>query len=134
MGRFYSGDIEGKFWFGIQSSGDASYFGVNFEEDINEETGKIDEGMINYSFKKKDISKVKEGIKDCEKSLGKYKKKIDLFFKNKYSYTDNELSIFLKKTEKEAKELLEFYARLELGNKILKCLNEKGRCYFSCEV
>ena len=22
MGRFYSGDIEGKFWFGVQSSGD----------------------------------------------------------------------------------------------------------------
>jgi hypothetical protein len=27
MGRFYTGDIEGKFWFAIQSSGDADYFG-----------------------------------------------------------------------------------------------------------
>jgi hypothetical protein len=29
MGRYYSGDIEGKFWFGTQSSDDATHFGVN---------------------------------------------------------------------------------------------------------
>ena len=28
MGRYYSGDIEGKFWFGIQESNDADNFGV----------------------------------------------------------------------------------------------------------
>ncbi len=28
MGRYYSGDIEGKFWFGVQSSDDADFFGV----------------------------------------------------------------------------------------------------------
>lgn len=28
MGRYYSGQISGKFWFGIQSSDDASNFGV----------------------------------------------------------------------------------------------------------
>ena len=27
MGRYYQGDIEGKFWFGIQSSTDANFFG-----------------------------------------------------------------------------------------------------------
>lgn len=31
MGRYYSGDIEGKFWFGTQSSDDATHFGVNPE-------------------------------------------------------------------------------------------------------
>ena len=30
MGRYYSGDINGKFWFGTQSSGDASHFGGVF--------------------------------------------------------------------------------------------------------
>ena len=29
MGRFYNGDICGKFWFGIQSSDDAESFGVD---------------------------------------------------------------------------------------------------------
>jgi hypothetical protein len=28
MGRYYSGTISGKFWFGVQSSDDPSYFGV----------------------------------------------------------------------------------------------------------
>lgn len=25
MGRYYNGDIEGKFWFGVQSSNDADF-------------------------------------------------------------------------------------------------------------
>ena len=33
MGRHYDGDIEGKFWFGVQDSSDAEYFGA---EDITE--------------------------------------------------------------------------------------------------
>jgi hypothetical protein len=32
MGRHYSGDIEGKFWFGVQSSDDASLFGGETSE------------------------------------------------------------------------------------------------------
>jgi hypothetical protein len=32
MGRYYTGDIEGKFWFAIQSSDDASFFGGSDED------------------------------------------------------------------------------------------------------
>ena len=28
MGRYYNGDIDGKFWFAVQSSNDADFFGV----------------------------------------------------------------------------------------------------------
>ena len=31
MGRYYHGDISGKFWFGVQNSDDAKYFGVEPE-------------------------------------------------------------------------------------------------------
>ena len=31
MGRYYSGEISGKFWFAVQSSNDADYFGVTYE-------------------------------------------------------------------------------------------------------
>ena len=31
MGRYYNGDIEGKFWFGVQSSDDADFFGKEGE-------------------------------------------------------------------------------------------------------
>ena len=32
MGRYYNGDIEGKFWFGVQSSDDGDFFGSKGEE------------------------------------------------------------------------------------------------------
>ena len=32
MGRYYSGQISGKFWFGIQESTDASFFGSDYKE------------------------------------------------------------------------------------------------------
>ena len=35
MGRYYSGDISGKFWFGVQSSGDASEFGIKYKKIYN---------------------------------------------------------------------------------------------------
>ena len=31
MGRYYDGDINGKFWFAVQSSDDADFFGVQGE-------------------------------------------------------------------------------------------------------
>lgn len=31
MGRYYTGDIEGKFWFGVQDSDDATYFHIGCE-------------------------------------------------------------------------------------------------------
>ena len=34
MGRYYSGDIEGKFWFGVQSSTDGEFFGAEEQEKI----------------------------------------------------------------------------------------------------
>jgi len=33
MGRYYYGDIHGKFWVGVQSSDDASFFGVNPQDE-----------------------------------------------------------------------------------------------------
>ena len=51
MGRYYWGDIEGKFWFAVQSSDDASNFGVDGK--YYEKTGTID-----YEFHKDDLLKV----------------------------------------------------------------------------
>jgi hypothetical protein len=39
MGRYYSGDIQGKFWFAVQSSDDASAFGEKIKECV-ERTGE----------------------------------------------------------------------------------------------
>jgi hypothetical protein len=39
MGRYYHGDIEGKFWFGVQSSYDADFFGVEHKKVYNRKCG-----------------------------------------------------------------------------------------------
>ena len=68
MGRYYSGDIEGKFWFGVQSSTDADYFGVQGYAT-----------HLNYYFQEKDKDNIKIGISECERYLQGYKKKLDEF-------------------------------------------------------
>lgn len=129
MGRYYSGDIEGKFWFGVQSSTDADYFGVQGHAT-----------HLNYYFQEKDKDNIKIGISECERYLQGYKKKIDEFFELNQSYNDEMLLSFLKengsmiKTEGQVKQLLEWYARLYLGEKILNCVEKHGHCSFEAEL
>ena len=68
MGRHYDGDIEGKFWFAVQSSDDGEYFGAI---DITEENTDSDyhEGFTDYIIYFSDIDKVKEGIDLCKRQL-----------------------------------------------------------------
>ena len=80
MGRYYNGDIEGKFWFGVQSSSDADFFGV--EGNIN---------YLNYHFNESDIPRIKNGIKECKKELGTRKKELDTFFEKNNGYNDVKL-------------------------------------------
>ena len=55
MGRYYEGDIEGKFWFGIQSSDDADFFGsIGFQPDY-----------LEYYFDEKHLSKIQQGLDEC---------------------------------------------------------------------
>ena len=52
MGRYYSGMISGKFWFGVQSSDDASFFGGQESEP----------SYLEYYFDKGDLEDIKEGV------------------------------------------------------------------------
>jgi len=130
MGRYYHGDIEGKFWFGVQSSNDAEYFGV--------------EGFTNYIHyyfdedNKKDVHK---GILECDRTLGKYRKLLDEFFDSRESYNNQTLAEFLNEKEKphnhsedEVRHYLEWYARLHLGKKIYDCIIDNGQCSFEAEL
>ena len=132
MGRYYHGDIEGKFWFAVQSSNDADYFGVEGEA-----------RFLNYYYHEGHLDQVKEGIKDCKSSLGEYKKHLDNFFKTDGDkvYNDQMLTEYLDKnakngthTENGVKFFLEWYARLELGKEILKCIKDNGECSFEAEL
>ena len=124
MGRHYHGDINGKFQFAIQSSGDADFFGVKGYQPEN----------FFYNFEKDDLKNVNQGIEDCKKELGDYGRKMDKLLKNNDYFNREELQDFLKVDENKMRDLLKWNARLHLGNEIKSCIEKKGRCYFEAEL
>lgn len=119
MGRYYNGDIEGKFWFGVQSSHSADRFGV---------TGHVPE-YIEYQFNEEDKAGVEAELKRIENTLGDQLKLMEDFFATNYSYTNDNL-IGNGIDENKLSE----YADYVLGKKILDCLNENGYCEFTAEL
>ena len=65
MGRYYNGDIEGKFWFAVQDSSAADRFGV---------IGNQPQELY-YYFSEEDLPKVEKEIKNIKNTLGSYKEK-----------------------------------------------------------
>jgi hypothetical protein len=129
MGRYYTGDIEGKFMFGVQSSDDANFFGVEGES-----------RSLDYYYSEEDLPKVEEGVKECEGVLGENLKHIEQFFKENDSFSDERLAKYLSNvldknvTEENTRFNLEWYARLELGREIRDCIKEHGQCNFEAEL
>lgn len=119
MGRYYSGDIEGKFWVAVQPSDDADFFGVE---------GRRPD-RLEYYFDTDNLKDINTGIRQCKDMLGDYKQKIDQFFKENMGYNDE----MLKKAGIKP-SLIQWYARLELGKKILKCVKDNGYCSFEAEL
>jgi len=119
MGRYYSGDIEGKFWFAVQSSNAADRFGQHGYEP----------NYISYSFDEDDLPAVEEEIKNIEDKLGDKLKVIEDFFANRDFYNDTELT-----AAGITKEELSEYADLGLGIKIRDCIKENGSCNFDAEL
>jgi hypothetical protein len=132
MGRYYQGDIEGKFWFGVQSSDDANYFGGSEIELQDEETDEVME--LEYFFAKEDLESINEGIQTCVTDLGEYKTKLDGFFSASNSYYPDELAKQLGVGQAKYRDLMESYARLHLGEMIKKCVENKGECRFTAEL
>ena len=123
MGRYYNGDIEGKFWFAVQSSDDASFFGGNAYEP----------NYINYEFDEDDIESLELGLQKCKDAMGDKKEELDKFFDDNNGYNDEMLVDAGICTLAEAKNLLQWYARFYLGEKIYNCVKEKSYCNFEAE-
>lgn len=118
MGRYYNGDIEGKFWVAVQSSDAADQFGVE---------GYPPE-QLEYGFQSHHIPSVKEGIKKIKDRLDY--DKVHGFFEGQGSrwYNQDDLDE-AGITDSEVRD----YADLALGEKILKCLEDNGDCHFTAE-
>jgi|LauGreDrversion4_2_1035121.scaffolds.fasta_scaffold318095_2 hypothetical protein len=133
MGRYYTGDIEGKFWFGVQCSDDASFFGGSEEEVYFEDEDEIPY-ELQYFFQTGDLEDIKHGIEECIIHLGEYKMRLDDFFAQRDSYNDQMIVEAFEIPKEKVWELLVWYARLGLGVKIKGCVEEKGECSFSAEL
>jgi hypothetical protein len=128
MGRYYNGDIEGKFWFAVQSSDAPSRFG-GYEHQPN---------YINYGFDEDTLKEVEEEIKKIENGLGQNENLLDKFFKENNGYNDEMLITFFKENNKEETkdtihDMLREYADLGLGKQIRDCIKEQGYCNFEAE-
>ena len=119
MGRYYSGDIDGKFWFAVQSSSAADRFGVvGFQPE-----------RLAYYFSSEALEGVETEIKNIETKLGDKLEVIKKFFADHNSYNDT----MLKEAEITKEELKE-YADLCLGIEIRDCIKENGQCEFEAEM
>ena len=131
MGRYYNGDIEGKFWFGIQSSDDAEYFGA------------VQEDWIQYEVYSESLDEeVKPAIKKCKEILGPFLKRLNQYFKVNDGYNDRTLAEEMSHkyneviTEGKIREMLTVYARLGIGLQIEEWLedNPGDTLHFSAEI
>ena len=119
MGRYYDGDINGKFWFAVQSSDAADRFGVQGYQP----------NYIKYCYCEEDLQGVEDEIKRIEDALGDKLQKLNNFFKDRLSYSDDKLEdIGIDKHD------LSEYADLELGIKIRDCIKENGECHFYADL
>jgi DNA-binding transcriptional MerR regulator len=118
MGRYYSGDIDGKFWFALQGSDAADRFGVTGQEP----------STLHYYFSEDDLESVEAEIKNIEESLGDKLKLIDEFFEKNNGYNDKML-VEAGITQDELRD----YADLGLGKQIRDSIIENGQCSFEAE-
>lgn len=132
MGRYYDGDIRGKFWFGVQPSDDADYFGVEGYQP----------NYLEYNFDTDNLPDIEQGVQNCLDNLGENKERLDKFFDSiEQGYNDKMVMEFWLKEygitledEVDVYNMLKWYARLELGQKILDKVKETGACNFMAEL
>lgn len=119
MGRYYSGDIDGKFWFAVQSSNAADRFGVTGEQP----------STLWYFFDESNLDDINAEIKNIEDKLGVKKTIIDKFLADSNMGWNEKMLADALITRAE----LEDYADLELGKKIRDCVVNMGSCSFDAE-
>jgi hypothetical protein len=128
MGREYYGDINGKFWYGVQSSTSSVRFGGHYERDEDEDS----EYTTSVSFYFEDICRVVSELMDIKKKhVGfKYFKMLEKHFSKNNSYDINKLAKKLSLPVDKVEYLLSEYADYQLGKQIFDYMFENGSCSF----
>ena len=115
MGRYYSGDIDGKFMFAVQSSDAADRFGVTGEQPYE----------LVYYFSEDNLKTIESELAELKPAYDKVLK----FFEKTETYNTEMLE-----KAKISNEELSNYADYSLGQKIQQCILEYGECSFTAEM
>lgn len=160
MGRYYNGQISGKFWFAVQCSLDASHFGVEptdvyrfygcdcvFEQKVPERDAYCDSCYCSFDEHLKD-SPPNSSVTWCATNYVDYdftdidevRKRVAFLEKRfgsrikKYTLIDGDEIAYDVETYSLSSRSAEYVARLCLGRQILYCMETKGRCCFRAEM
>lgn len=123
MGRYISGCIDGKCWFGLQPSDFADRFGR-----------KGDASHLEYNFNMEHLPTIEAELESMEKKNGEDFKKLDDYFNKHGSYTDEEIQKCLGLNYDEARFVLREYADYKFGLRLRDYLKENEECWFEVEL
>jgi hypothetical protein len=128
MGRYYTGDIEGKFAFAVQSSNAADRFGKP----------GCEPGYLEYYYEEEDMSDLKLELKVIEEALEQHKRALQIYFDLYKTEHDApmDFSEYLREADlpKLTEEQYKEYVDYALGRQILDCVEREGSCSFTAEL
>lgn len=125
MGRYYYGDIEGKFWFGLQNSDAADRFGVAGQEP----------NYIEYYFTRDNLKDVEEELEYIKKELGVHLiGMLEQWFETAKVSDYGSLEEYLNMDKNQTLYVVSLYADYILGVKIADHIKNKGECSFTAEL
>ena len=117
MGRYITGDIDHKFWFGIQSSDAASKFG-----------GEMSQSYIQYAYGDIEDFNI-ETLDALIKTFNTdFDEKVDKTTDPEwfYEWYDSKIGV--------SGSAAELVADVQLGIRIYQYILEEGQCYFEAEL
>jgi len=114
MGRYYQGDINGKFMFSVQSSRAADRFGSEGYNDY-----------LEYYFYDEHLPTIEEELTLLKEDF----EKVEEFFKDRDSWNDE-----IAEAAGISREMMSNYADYHLGKQIFDCVKENGQCLFQAEL
>ena len=117
MGRYYSGDIEGKFMFAVQGSNAPERFGAE----------ECEPNYLDYYVPPDSVDEVRKEVQSIETKHDDQIKRIDKMFDENMGYNDETMEKY-----GVTKEGLSEYADLRLGRQILEYLEENPD--FGCSI
>ena len=118
MGRYISGDVDGKCWFAVQNSDFMDRFGSSYYEP----------SYICYSYCEDDLEYMREEFKAIEESMGDQMQKYDEFFAKAGGYNRK----MMEEAGLDPKHLND-YADYGFAKEVEAYIVEHGYCNFEVE-